>query len=44
MAKQNKTICLSSEEVKIGEKNFTEKGFKSFSEYIGQLIIKDNDK
>ena len=41
MAKQNKTICLESEEIKVGIKNFTEKGFKSFSEYIGHLILKD---
>ena len=40
MAKQNKTICLELEEVKQGKKKSKEKGL-SFSEYIGQLILKD---
>ena len=41
MAKQNKTICLELDTIKKGKKQSTEKGFKSFSEYVGQLIIKD---
>jgi len=41
MAKQNKTICLELDTIKKGKKQSTEKGFKSFSEYVGHLIIKD---
>ena len=40
MAKQNKTICLELDTIKQGKKQSTEKGL-SLSEYVGQLILKD---
>jgi len=42
--KQNKTICLDQEAIKTGNDVWKEKGFKSFSDYVNHLILKDNGK